>query len=192
MDASEERTPRTGRHTPHWRSGGRGKRKKTRAQPKPNKKGGRRPRDPRPGQAAAGTPKPRHDPPLQPEKKIKKSKGEEGGRPHPRQPPHAPTPQAAPPEAGRKQTRRTQEATRPNIQARKKRSAGKTRTHTHTPQTPARKGGMRPKPLSRHTHPRPQPGVARFPLNPTPNTRTTKPIQKWRGKDETRVQAHAP
>ena len=122
----------------------------------------------------------------------KKTKGEGGDKPQPAKPPHTPPPQATPPEGGEKRTRRTQGATRPNSQARKKRSAGKTQTHTHAARTPARKGGAQPKPTSRHTHPRPWPGLARLPPYPTPNARTSKPSQKWRGKAHTRAQAHAP
>ena len=43
----------------------------------------------------------------------------------------------------------------------------KTQTKTHTPQTPARNGGAKPKPLPQHTHPRPQPGMAGLPKTQT-------------------------
>ena len=74
----------------------------------------------------------------------------------------------------------------------KKRRAGKTQTNTHTPPTPARTGGARPKPVTRHTRPRPQPGLAGLPPNPNKSVRTTNLSQKWRGKAETRSQAHTP
>ena len=71
--------PETPAHTPveKWRA-----EKKTWAQPKRKEKKGRRPREPRPGQAAADTTKPRHDmaenhtPPPQPEKKNKRGGGQ--------------------------------------------------------------------------------------------------------------------
>ena len=190
---TEERAPRTRRHTPHWGSGGQKKKDMGAAQTKGE--GGTETKRPKTGTGSGGhhkaTTRQSRKPHTHPQPE-KKGGGKGGGKRQPGQPPHTPTPQAAPPEGGGKRTRRTQEATRPNTEARKKRSAGETRTHTHTPQTPARKGGAQPKPVSRHTQPRPQPGVARSPLNPTPNTRTTKCSQKWQGKAETRAQAHAP
>ena len=130
-------------------------------------------------------------PKTRPPPQLKKKRGGEGRG----QTPSGATPAHphTPPEEGGKQTRRTQEATRPNSQARKKRSAGKTRTHKHTHTTnPSQERRSGPKPVSRHTHPRPQLGMASLLLNPTPNARTTKPSPKWRGKAQTRAQAHAP
>ena len=60
------------------------------------------------------------------------------------------------------------------------------------PRTAARNGGARPKPVSKHTRPRPQPRVAGLLRNPTSNACTTNPGQKWRGKAETRAETHAP
>ena len=129
-------TPDTQTHTPldKWRG-----EKKTLAQLKQQGKGGQRPRDPRLEHTERDTTKPRHDgaenhtAPPQPEKK---KRGGGGRKPHPQQPQHTPTPQAARPEDGGKRTRRTQEAMRHNTQARKKRSAGKTQTNTHTHHEP--------------------------------------------------------
>ena len=98
--------------------------------------------------------------PPQPEKKNKRGGG--GANPTHVNPSHNPTPQGAPPEEGRKQTRRTQEATRPNTEPRKNRSAGKTQTQTHT-------------------HHVPQPGKAECDQNPCPDTHTLDPSQQWRG-----------
>ena len=51
---------------------------------------------------------------------------------------------------------------------------------------------MQPKPVSKHTRPRPGLGVAGLPRNPTPNARTRNPGQKLRGKAGTGAQSHAP
>ena len=38
----------------------------------------------------------------------------------------------------------------------------KTQAQPHAPQAPARNGGEKPKPVNKHTHPRPQAGLAGF------------------------------
>ena len=89
------------------------------AQPKREGKGGRRPQDPRPGQPPTDTTKPRHDTPKRPPPQKKNKRGGGGSTSRPQQHPHTPKPEPAPEEGDGKQTRRTQEATRPSIQARK-------------------------------------------------------------------------
>ena len=60
--------------------------------------------------------------------------------------------------------------------------------HTQ-PNTPARSGGVQPKPEPKHTHPRcaPKPGVAGCKRSAHTSTR-----QEWRGAAETRAQTHKP
>ena len=98
------------------------------------------------------------------------------------------------------------------------RSAAETRaqSHTPTPHTPARTGGVQAEsankhahipatqpgvagrsrnPKPKHTHPRrtPQPGVAGYKPSAHTTTHTTQqPSQEWRGAAETRAQAHTP
>ena len=170
-------TPDTPAHTPpeKWRATGHTEKKKKQTQPKRKGKGGRRPRGPRPGQAAANTTKPRHDRAenhTPPPRSQKKKEGGGGEKPYPRQPPHNPTPQAAPPGGGGKRTGRTQEATRPNTQTRKSK--------------------VQEKPKPTHTHHEPQPGMAERSQNPYPSTHTLDPSQEWRGYRRTQPQTRAP
>ena len=68
------------------------------------------------------------------------------------------------------------------------------RAHAH-PITPARNGGAQPKPEPKHTRPHrtPQPGVAGYKQSAHTSTQTPQhPGQKWRGAAETRAQAHTP
>ena len=81
---SEDGKPCTRQHTPRWgRDRQKNREKNTQTQPEREGKGGERPREPRPGQPATDTTKPRHDraknytAPPQPEKK---QKGEGGGQ----------------------------------------------------------------------------------------------------------------
>ena len=171
----EEGTPRTRRRISGWRSGGPpAKKRKKQTQPKRKGKGGRRSRVPGPQQAPANTTKPQddragnHTPPPRSPKKRRRS----GEKPHPRQPLHNPTPQAAPPEGDRKETGRTQEATRPN--------------------TPTRKSELQEKTKPKHTHHEPHPGMAEHSRNPYPGTRTLNPSQEWRGYRRSQPQTRAP
>ena len=75
------------------------------------------------------------------------------------------------------------------------RGAAETRaqTHTATPHTPARSGGVQGGHAHEHTHtPTPQPGVAGRSQNPSPNTHTqgAHPSQEWRGASGAPTQAH--
>jgi hypothetical protein len=65
-----------------------------------------------------------------------------------------------------------------------RRCESKTRTQTHTPQTPARIGGVRTA----------QPGLAGCSQNPYPSThtQTAHPSQDWRGTGRARTQTHTP
>ena len=66
--------------------------------------------------------------------------------------------------------------------------------HTH-PNIPARSGGAQPKPEPKHTHPQrtPQPGVPGYRRGAHTNAhRPQQPSQEWRGEAETRAQAHTP
>ena len=68
----------------------------------------------------------------------------------------------------------------------------RSRAHTH-PNSPARSGGVQPKPESKHTHPRraPQPGVAGCKRSAHTSTHTPQlPSQEWQGAAETRAQTH--
>ena len=70
------------------------------------------------------------------------------------------------------------------------RGASKAPTPAPTqPNTPARSGGVQPKPEPKHTHPRraPKPGEAGCKRSAHTSTR-----QEWRGADETRAQKHTP
>ena len=69
------------------------------------------------------------------------------------------------------------------------RGAAETRAQTHTPtaRTPARSGGVQPKPEPRHTHARhaPQPGVAGCKQSAHTSTHTAQhPSQEWQGAAE--------
>ena len=75
------------------------------------------------------------------------------------------------------------------------RGAAETRaqTHTTTPRTPARSGGVQAERTQEHTHsPTPQAGVAGRSLIPSPNTHThtAHPCQGWLGASRARTQAH--
>ena len=76
------------------------------------------------------------------------------------------------------------------------RGAGRASTTAHTqPNTPARDGGVQPKPEPKHTHPTraPQPGVAGCKRGALTSTHTAKhPSQEWRVAAETRAQTHTP
>ena len=64
---------------------------------------------------------------------------------------------------------------------------------THTPQTPARSGGVQAERAHKHTHtPTPQPGVAGRSGNrsPSTHTHTTQPSQEWRGTGGACTQTH--
>ena len=64
---------------------------------------------------------------------------------------------------------------------------------THTPETPARSGGVQAEHAHRHTHtPTSQHGVAEPSRNPSPSTHThtTNPSQEWRGTGEAHTQTH--
>ena len=147
--------------------------------------GGQRPRDPRPGQLATDTTKP-------PPRKKTKRKG--GGKPHQRQQPHTPAPQAVPQE-GRGQAGHTPDRTHtPTTQPR---GAGHSQNpspaHTPTQHTPARKGGVQAGHAHERTHaPTPQPGVAGPGSSPGPTThpRTAPPTRTCRRPRGTGTQAH--
>ena len=111
--------------------------------------GGQRPRDPRPGQPATDTTKPRHDTPPPPKKK---------NRQHLNTPPTQAAPQEGRGQAGHTHNRTDTPTTQP-------RRAGHSRNpspaRTPTQHTPARKGGVQAGRAHKHTHaPTPQPGVA--------------------------------
>ena len=73
---------------------------------------------------------------------------------------------------------------------------GGARTPAHTqPNTPARSGGVQPKPEPKHTHPHrtPQPKVAGCERSAHRSTHTAQhPSQEWRGAAETQARAHTP
>ena len=54
------------------------------------------------------------------------------------------------------------------------RGAGKMQAQTHTPQTPASIVGEKPKPVPKHTHPRPQQGLVVLAQNPDANRSATQ------------------
>ena len=75
---------------------------------------------------------------------------------------------------GEVQAGRTHNHTRPKTPARNGGVQDKTQAQPHTPQTPARNGGTKPESVPKHTHPRPQPGLAGLPRNPDTNTSATQ------------------
>ena len=186
-------TPNTHTHTTLRRRREK-KKKRTKTQPEREGKGGRRPRDPRPGQPTTDTTKPRNDTPRRcpPQKKPK---GRGGGQTPPMATPAHAYAAGGPPESDGKRTQRAQEATRPSTQARRpgkpesKRnpaphtntepprqkwrgaSGAHARTHTH-PNTPTKKGGAQPKP------------------EPSTHAHTAHPSQEWRGTRRARTQTH--
>ena len=179
-------------HSPpqKWRATGH-KKKRKQTQHKRKGKAGRKPRGPCPGQAAANTTEPRHDrEPHTPPRSQKKKR--RGGRNPAHGDPRTTTRHRQPQQGvaeNRRATRKRAHAPTPQPE---KQGVGKTQTNTYAPRTPDRNGGAQPKPVSKHTRPRPQPRVAGVPRNPTSNARSTKPSQKWRGKTKTRAQTHAP
>ena len=67
------------------------------------------------------------------------------------------------------------------------------RAHERTgPNTPARISGVQAKRKPKHTHYKPQPGLAGRSQNPYPNTHTLHHSQKWRGYRETQTRTRAP
>ena len=190
-------------HTPgeKWWAAGQTDTRKNKPKMKAKRKGegGQRPRGPRPKQATATTTEPQHDaaknhthrtPPPQPGEPREKRRG--GEKPRPRRRPHNAMLQAAQPGGGGKRTERAEESAHTNTRARKLQGARRAKTATHAPQTPAWNGRSQPKPISNHTHPRPQPGMAGLPRNPTPNARTTIPSQEWWGEAEAWAKTHTP
>ena len=175
-ESSCQAEERTRRHTTHWRSGG--QKKMGAAQTKGEGGTGTKRHKTRTGSGGHHKATTRQGlkpwpPPRSPNAKYKRGGGG--------QTPLAATPANLTPNG--RGARNGPHAPAPKQE--KGQSAGKAQTHTHTPRTSARRGGAGPKPVSKHTHRRPQPGVARLPLNPTPNARTTKPSQKLQGKAET-------
>ena len=120
------------------------------------------------------------------------SGGVQAERPH--QHTHSPTPQ--PGVAGRSQNPRPNTTTHTAHPSQEWRGASGARTRAHTqPNTPARSGGVQPKPEPNHTHPNraPQPGVAGCKRSAHTSTHTAQqPSQEWQGAAETRAQAHTP
>ena len=201
-------------HTPleKWQASGHTeKRKKNQTQPKQKGQRGRRPRGPRLGQAAANTTEPRHDLEQHPPPAARKKKERSGRNPahgHPRTTPRHRQPHQAVAGNGQGAPKR---AHAPTPQP-EKQGAGKAPTHTHAPRTPARNGRAQPKPVTKHTRPRPQPGVAGLPRIPAPNVpdhepqpemagqsrtpssnrRTLDPSQEWRSHRGTQTQTETP
>ena len=67
------------------------------------------------------------------------------------------------------------------------------RTHTHTPQIPATIGAVKSKPMTEHTHRRPQRGMVGYGQRAHRNTHTLQHhSQGWRGESKTRTQTHTP
>ena len=135
---AEERTPRTRPHTPRW--GRDGQIKKLKAQPERKEKGGRRPPDPRPGQPATYTTKPRHDraknrTPPQPEKNTTKEEG--GGQTPPTATPAHSHATGGPPQKVTGNGSGAHKKPRaPAPKPGKNRRADETKTHTHTHTSP--------------------------------------------------------
>ena len=72
------------------------------------------------------------------------------------------------------QAGRAHNYSRPKTPARNGGVQAKTLPEPHTPQTRARNGGRKINPVPKHTHPRPQPGLARLSRNSDQNTSATQ------------------
>ena len=109
---------------------------------------------------------------------------------------HTHTPTTRPGVAGRSRNTSPSTLTHTAHPSQEWRGTSRARTQTHTgPNTPARNGGVQPKPEPKHTHPHrtPQPGVAGYKRSGHTSThRPQHPSQEWRGAAETRAQAHIP
>ena len=140
-------------------------------------------------QGASGAPTPAHTQPNTPARSG-------GAQPKPKPKHTHPYGAPVPGVAGCRQSahRSTHTAEHPSQEWR---GAAETRaqTHTPTPRTLARSGGVQPKPKPKHTHPHraPVPGVGGCKRSAHTSTHTAQhPSQEWRGAAETRAEAHTP
>ena len=188
----------SGEEAGHWPHGRGHSKKKKKKKPKRKGKVGRRPNGPGLRQATATTTEPQQtgpratptDPPPPRSQEDRKKKG--GGRNPNHGDPHTIPSHRQPHQGvaanGRTARERSHAPTpQPEIAGRRT-----TQTQTHAPQTPGKTGRAQPKPISKHTHPRPQRGMAGLPWSPTPNARTTNPTQEWRGKAKIHAQTNTP